>query len=95
MFFIYQVLIILIIIFSPIILLIRFIKKKEHKTRFVEKFCLFSRKRNKGNLIWIHAASVGELMSVIPLIDKLEKNKDIKTILVLSLIHISEPTRRS
>jgi 3-deoxy-D-manno-octulosonic-acid transferase len=82
MFFIYQVLIILIIIFSPIILLIRFIKKKEHKTRFVEKFCLFSRKRNKGNLIWIHAASVGELMSVIPLIDKLEKNKDIKTILV-------------
>ena len=82
MFFIYQVLIFLIIAFSPIILIIRFLKDKEHKIRFVEKFSLARKKRNKGNLIWIHAASVGEFMSVIPLIHELEKNNDIKTILI-------------
>ena len=82
MFFIYQVLIFLIIAFSPIILIIRFLKDKEHKIRFVEKFSLTRKKRNKGNLIWIHAASVGEFMSVIPLIHELEKNNDIKTILI-------------
>ena len=82
MYLIYQFLIFIIIIFSPIILIIRFCKKKEHKNRFVEKFCLINKKRNKGNLIWIHAASVGELMSVIPLIKKLEKENSIKNILV-------------
>ena len=82
MFFIYQILILIIIFLSPCIILIRLLKNKEHKKRFVEKFCLFTKKRNKGNLIWIHAASVGELMSIIPLIYELEKNKKINNILV-------------
>tara|TARA_B100001063_G_scaffold210433_1_gene208098 strand:- start:237 stop:1493 length:1257 start_codon:yes stop_codon:yes gene_type:complete len=82
MFFIYQILILLIVLLSPIIIIIRFTKNKEHKNRFVEKFCFFKKKRNKGNLIWIHAASVGELMSIIPLIYEVEKNKNIKNILV-------------
>ena len=72
MFLIYQLLIILILILSPIILVIRFIKDKEDTKRFIEKFCIISKKRKNGNLIWFHAASVGELMSVIPLIKKLE-----------------------
>ena len=82
MFFIYQIFILIIIFLSPCIILIRLLKNKEHKKRFIEKFCLFTKKRNKGNLIWIHAASVGELMSVIPLIKKLEKENSIKNILV-------------
>ena len=82
MFFIYQFLILLIIIISPIILIIRFFKNKEHKKRFVEKFSLIKKKRNDGNLVWIHAASVGEFMSVIPLIYELEKKKSVKNILV-------------
>ena len=82
MFFIYQIFILIIIFLSPCIILIRLLKNKEHKKRFVEKFCLFTKKRNKGNLIWIHAASVGELMSIIPLIYELEKNKKINNILV-------------
>tara|TARA_X000001036_G_scaffold433228_1_gene470493 strand:- start:90 stop:1346 length:1257 start_codon:yes stop_codon:yes gene_type:complete len=82
MFFFYQIVILIIILLSPIIIIVRLIKNKEHKKRFVEKFCFFSKKRKKGNLIWIHAASVGELMSVIPLIYEIEKNKKIKNILV-------------
>ena len=82
MFFIYQILILIIILLSPIVIITRLFKNKEHKKRFVEKFCLLKKKREKGNLIWIHAASVGELMSTIPLIYEIEKNKKINTILV-------------
>jgi 3-deoxy-D-manno-octulosonic-acid transferase len=82
MFFIYQILILLIIFLSPVIIIIRLIKNKEHKERFIEKFCFFKKKRNKGNLIWLHAASVGELMSIIPLIYEIEKNKKVNNILI-------------
>ncbi len=82
MFFIYQIFILIIIFFSPLIILIRLLKNKEHKKRFIEKFCYFTKKRNKGNLVWFHAASVGELMSIIPLIYEVEKNKKVNNILV-------------
>ncbi len=82
MILIYRLLINLVLVFSPLIVLIRLIKKKEHFTRFKEKFTLFSKKRNKGKLVWFHGASVGELVSVIPLIEKLEKKKNINQILV-------------
>ena len=79
---VYRLLINFILIFSPIIIGIRLIKRKEHLTRFVEKFTFFSKKRRPGNLIWFHGASVGELKSVVPLIEKLEKDNNIKQILV-------------
>ena len=82
MFFFYQFLIIIIVVISPLIILFRLFKNKEHKTRFIKKFSLIKRKRPKGNLIWFHAASVGELMSIIPLIQEIEKNKTIKTVLI-------------
>ena len=69
----YRFFINLVFILSPLIILIRLLKKKESPKRFKEKFCFFSRKRKNGNLIWIHVASIGELMSIIPLIYKIEK----------------------
>ena len=82
MFFLYQIIISLIVLFSPIIILFRIFKNKEDKKRFIEKFCIFGKKRKKGNIIWIHAASVGEFMSIVPLIHELEKNKEINHILI-------------
>ena len=82
MFFLYQVLVLILLILSPIIISLRIFKKKEDPKRFKEKFCLPSKKRRIGNLIWFHSSSVGELLSIIPLVYELEKNKNINQILI-------------
>ena len=63
MFFLYQILITILLIFSPLIIFFRILKKKEDKKRYKEKFCFPSKKRIKGNLIWFHGSSVDELLS--------------------------------
>ena len=68
MIFVYRIFINLILIFSPIIILVRLLKKKEDLLRFKEKLCFFSQNRSKGNLIWFHGASVGEFQSIVPLL---------------------------
>jgi len=84
MFFLYQILISILLIFSPLIIGYRILKKKENKKRFIEKFCFPSKKRKTGNLIWFHGSSVGELLSILPLVYELEKNQSIKQILITS-----------
>ncbi len=81
---IYRILINITYFLSPIIIILRLLKKKEDLHRFKEKFCFFSKKRNKGKLIWIHGASVGEFQSVVPLIEKYEKKNNINQILITS-----------
>ena len=71
---IYRLLINLVILISPIIILARIIKNKEDKIRFKEKFCFFSKKRRNGKIIWFHGASVGELQSIVPILEKLSKD---------------------
>ena len=83
-FFIYQILLSIILCFSPIIVILRIIKNKEDKFRFKEKFCLFSKKRGSGKLIWFHGSSVGEILSVVPVIKKYENDKSISKILITS-----------
>jgi 3-deoxy-D-manno-octulosonic-acid transferase len=81
---IYRVLINLIFIISPLIIIFRLIKKKEDPKRFKEKLCYFSKIKRKGQLVWFHGASVGELNSIIPILEKLEKNNKVKQILITS-----------
>mgnify|MGYP001301799749 CR=1 FL=1 len=84
MFFLYQIFITVIILVSPLIIIIRILKKKEDVKRFTEKFCFFSKRRISGKLIWLHGASVGEILSLFPIIDELEKDKSISQILITS-----------
>ena len=74
----------IVFLLSPLIIILRLIKKKEHPKRFIEKFCYSTKKRVKGKLIWFHGASIGEVLSVIPLVEKLEKDKKISQILITS-----------
>ena len=80
----YRLIACLILILSPIILIFRLLKKKEDPKRFIEKFSYFSKKKYEGNLVWFHGASVGELQSIIPLVEKFDRNKKIKQILITS-----------
>ena len=84
MFFVYRILANLILIFSPLAILVRLFKKKEHPIRFKEKFGFYTKNKVNGKLVWIHGASVGEILSMVPIIEKLENNKKIKQILVTS-----------
>ena len=68
MFLLYKILSNLVFIFSPIIIFIRLFKKKEHPTRFKEKFGFYNIKKIKGNLIWFHGASVCEILSIMPIV---------------------------
>lgn len=61
------------IFFIPIIIFFffRLIKKKETKKSFFEKFGFYNLKRPKKKVIWINAVSIGEFLSIIPIIKKI------------------------
>ena len=84
MFFLYQAILSIILLISPIIIILRIFKNKEDKKRFVEKFSIPSKMRQNGLLIWFHACSVGEILSIVPLIKYYEKNNAVDQILVTS-----------
>ena len=71
--------------FSLIYLYIRKIKNKEDPTRYKEKLSKINISREEGFLVWFHVASVGEAMSVLPLIESCTKEKKIKKILITSI----------
>jgi len=83
-FFIYQLFLSILLFFSPIIIIYRILKNKEDKFRVKEKFCFFKKKRGDGRLIWFHGSSVGEIISVIPIIKEYENDKSVNKILITS-----------
>ena len=78
----YRILSYFFLLISPLIIIYRIIIKKESSSRFSERYGYNSIKRKNGNLIWFHCSSVGELMSVIPLVEKFELNNKIQRILL-------------
>ena len=71
--------------FAPIYLYVRKLKKKEDSLRYKEKLSKIVINRKNGYLVWLHVASVGEAMSIIPLIENLIKEEKINTILLTSI----------
>ena len=71
--------------FAPLYLYLRKIKKKEDPDRYLEKLSKTSLVRDDGFLIWLHVASVGELMSILPLIEYCINQKKINKILITSI----------
>ncbi len=65
-------------LFTWIIFIIRSMKKKEEWIRKKERFGIVDIDKKSNNYIWFHAASVGELLSIQPLVKKLlNENYDI------------------
>ncbi len=62
------------IVFFPLyilLFLIRILKKKDNWNSLKERLGFFSKKRPEGQLIWLHAASVGESMIAITLVNSI------------------------
>ena len=84
MILIYRIIINFIFLLSPIIVFVRLFYGKEDLKRFKEKLGFFSGRKKNAKLIWFHGASVGEIQSIIPILEKLNKKKDIHQILLTS-----------
>ena len=73
MYFIYSIFTNIIFLFSPLILIFRILKKKRILIDFRKNIVFTQKKILKNNLV--SAVSVGELMSIIPILNRLENNK--------------------
>ena len=85
MYFWYKILTYLFYPFAPIYIYFRKINGKEDPQRYKEKLSKITVSRDKGFLIWIHMASVGEAMSVLPLIENFIEDKKVSKILLTSI----------
>ena len=85
MYFWYKLLTYLFYPFAPIYLYFRKIKKKEDSISYKEKLSRIETAREEGFLIWFHVASVGEAMSILPLIESCIEEKKIDKILLTSI----------
>ena len=71
--------------FALIYLYIRKLKKKENPQRYKEKISKITLPRGDGFLIWFHVASVGEAMSILPLINNYIHDEKVNKILITTI----------
>ena len=70
--------------FAPSLLRRRARRGKEDRTRLPERLGIASLPRPEGRLVWIHAASVGESLSHLPLVERFVRDRPDLHILVTS-----------
>ena len=76
--------------FLIVFMYLRVLLKKEDPERFKEKILVKSfnvKKNNNLNLIWFHAASIGEFKSIVPIIKKLnDKRNDLEFLITTTTL---------
>lgn len=78
----YKALSILSFPFIEIWLILRIVKKKENKISFNQRFARTKIARPAGNVIWVHAVSVGEANSALTLIEEILQQDKKSAILI-------------
>ena len=68
--------------FIALYILFRISKGKEDRSRIAERYGTSDVKRKEGKVIWFHAASIGESLSILPLLSKLNSDKSIDQIIL-------------
>ena len=80
--YLYKLIGFILIPFIPFIIFRRLSDGKETKGRTNERYGKTRIKNISNKLVWIHAASVGESLSIIPIVKEMIKNKYFDTILI-------------
>ncbi len=70
--------------FAPLLLKRRATRGKEDPARLSERLARPETPRPEGKLVWLHGASVGETLSILPLVERLKAERPEATILVTS-----------
>lgn len=68
----------LLIIFTPLLKILVHLRRLRHREdprRYRERYGLASESRGEGTLIWFHAASVGEVISILPLLHDVARQR--------------------
>lgn len=84
--YLYKFLSIILYPFIVIYLYIRLLIGKEHKKRISERFGYPGILRPEGKIIWIHASSIGESLSILPVIEHLTKNFPFKILVTTTTV---------
>ena len=73
------------VLFYPVLIVLIFVRKflnKEHPIRYKEKILPSNfnvqREKKYSKLVWFHAASIGELKSILTILDNLKKKESRK-----------------
>jgi 3-deoxy-D-manno-octulosonic-acid transferase len=69
---------------APALLTHRARRGKEDPARLAERLARADTPRPEGRLVWLHGASVGESLSILPLVERLRAEKPRVTVLVTS-----------
>ena len=74
--FLYSIFLIFIYVPYTIVIFLRIIFNKEHKSKFKEKLFFSKVERPNGFLLWFHVASIGEFNSILPIVNHYLKENE-------------------